>query len=127
MLSALNISFFVIHSALILFILFGWMWKRTRRAHLAVVAATAFCWFVVGIWYGFGYCPCTDWHWQVREQLGYHDPERSYITFLINRLTGANANPTLVDAITVAAFVMACALSAYMNLAGRHGSRRQTS
>ena len=120
MLTALNILFFVFHSLLILFVLTAWAWRKTRKAHLALVALTAFCWFVLGIWYGFGYCPCTDWHWRVRAHLGYHDTEFSYITFLINRLSGGDVNPSLVDAATVAVFVAVSAISVYVNRAVLH-------
>jgi len=53
-------SFFIFHSALIAFILFGWIWRRTRVADLVVVLLTAFSWTILGIWYGFGFCPSTE-------------------------------------------------------------------
>jgi len=39
--------------------------------HRASLLLTAFSWFVLGIWYGWGYCVCTDWHYMVlRDELG---------------------------------------------------------
>ena len=58
----LDIFFVIFHSVLIAFSLAGWIWRKTRKAHLAVLSLTMISWFVAGIWYGFGYCPCTDWH-----------------------------------------------------------------
>lgn len=72
-LSFLDNFFFVFHSLVVLFILFGWTWGKTRLAHLGLVLVTAFFWVVAGIWYGLGYCPCTDWHWTVKEKLGQRD------------------------------------------------------
>lgn len=74
-LRVLDIGFFVFHSAVILINVTGWIWARTRRVHLAVLGVTAFSWFALGPLLGFplGYCFCTDWHWQVRRQLGYND------------------------------------------------------
>ena len=71
---ALNVAFFVFHTAWIGFNCIGWAFQRTRRWHLATVAVTAFSWFVLGIRFGWGYCPFTDWHWHIRERLGYQDP-----------------------------------------------------
>jgi hypothetical protein len=93
--------FFVFHSALIVFILCGWMWRKTRLANLVVILLTAFSWTFLGIWYGFGYCPSTDWHWQVRMKLGHHDLPSSYTKFLIDSLTGLDVSSKLVDILAV--------------------------
>ncbi len=107
--------FFVFHSALILFNLFGWTWRTTRRANLITLSLTAASWFILGIWYGIGYCPCTDWHWQVRVQLGHFDMPNSYVKFLIDSLTGLDMPADLVDVLTLVAFLAACAASGYTN------------
>jgi len=120
---ALDIFFFAFHSTLILFVLTGWIWRKTRKIHLAVVVLTAFSWFFLGIWFGFGYCPCTDWHWRVREQLGDHNLPFSYIKFLFDRITGWDADPTLVNIITVAAFALAFAASVWLNVRDRRRIR----
>ena len=73
-----NVGFFVFHTLWIVFKCLGWACRRTRRWQLATISLTALSWFGLGIWYGWGYCPFTDWHWQIRERLGYHDPP-SYI------------------------------------------------
>lgn len=112
----LNIFFFVFHSTLIIFNLFGWIWKKTRLANLIVILLTAFSWTILGIWYGFGFCPCTDWHWQVREKLGYFDMPSSYTKFLIDSLTGLNAKETLVDTLAVTLLALALVASVFTNV-----------
>ncbi|MFB6307620.1 MAG: DUF2784 family protein, partial [Flavobacteriales bacterium] len=84
----LDIFFFVFHTFLILFNLLGWMVKKWRFYNLITLSLTAFSWIVLGFWFGWGYCFCTDWHWRVREQLGYEIRTNSYIDFLIMKLTG---------------------------------------
>ena len=111
----LNKFFFVFHTVLIMFILFGWIWKKVRRINLAVQLLTLFSWFFLGIWLGFGYCPCTDWHWQVRARLGYLDMPDSYLVFLINSITGVNAHKTLVDVFAVLFLLLALFASIYAN------------
>ena len=112
---ALNIFFIVFHSCLIIFILFGWIWKITRRANLISLLLTAFSWIVLGIWYGIGYCPCTDWHWQIRRKLGYFDMPYSYIKFLIDTITGLDADARLVNIMTAALFSLALICSVWVN------------
>jgi hypothetical protein len=115
MLRFLDIFFIVFHTLFILFILVGWSWKKTRRIHLVMEGLTALSWFGLGIWFGFGYCPFTDWHWQVRIALGDEDLPTSYIKFLIDRLTGFDVNAMLVDTVTVAAFLVSIVLSLALN------------
>jgi len=108
--------FFVFHSTWIVFLLFGWIWRKTRRANLAVILLTAFSWFILGIWYGYGYCPSTDWHWMVRARLGTQDLPNSYTKFLVDSLTGWNVSQGLVDILTLVLLVFAFGASLYFNL-----------
>ncbi len=112
----LNIFFFVFHTCLILFIVFGWIWKKTRLANLVIILLTALSWFFLGIWYGFGYCPCTDWHWQVRMKLGLYDSSTSYLEFLVEQLTGLDVSRALVDKFAIAFLVTAFCLSIGLNV-----------
>ncbi len=115
-LKLLDIFFLVFHSVFTLFNMTGWIWKKTRTVHLATILLTACSWFILGIWYGWGYCFCTDWHWQVREALGRPIRSDSYIHFLILELTGFNPPPHLVDAVTLAVFFGCAVLSIGLNL-----------
>ena len=112
----LNIFFFLFHSILMVFNCFGWIWKQTRKWNLVTLLLTAGSWFILGIWYGWGYCLCTDWHWQVREHLGYHDQSFSYVHFLVLKLSGINFDIKLVDKVTVIVFIISVLLSFYLNI-----------
>lgn len=105
--------FFFFHSIFILFNVFGWIIPRWRFANLITLSLTAFSWFILGIWYGFGYCPMTDWHWEVRRLLGYNDNSNSYIHFLILKLAGINLPEDLVNSLTLIIFIMAYSFSIY--------------
>ena len=111
----LDVFFFVFHTALTLFNLVGWMWKKTRRAHLVLISLTVLSWFGLGLIYGFGYCPCTDWHWQVKRKLGETDLPVSYVKYYLDRLTGLDLSPLLVDGAVLVLGLAAFAASAYLN------------
>ena len=115
MLSFLNVFFFLFHTVFTAFNVVGWIFIKTRKLHFITIILTAGSWFVLGIWYGWGYCFCTDWHWQVREALGYRDHSNSYIHFLILKLTGADLNPQWVDTGTVMVFAVCMMASLWVN------------
>ena len=124
MLVFLDTFFLVFHSSLILFNVLGWMWKKTRRANLATLLLTAGSWVVLGFWKGFGYCPSTDWHWQVRRQLGKGDLPSSYMKFLADTLLGVDLAAGWVDALTIAGLLLALAASLYLNIRDWRQRRR---
>src|SRR5438105_2429570 len=88
-------GFIAFHTALVLFNCTGWIWKRTRRLHLISVCLTLFSWLVMGVFFGAGYCVCTDLHWRVREALGVPITEDSYVQFLVRLLTGLHVESDL--------------------------------
>jgi hypothetical protein len=116
LLHLLDILFFVFHVALIFFNLFGWIFRPLRKWNLLTLGLTAFSWFVLGYFFGFGYCFLTDWHWQVREHLGYATPYRSYIQFLLNKLLGVSFPTRTVDMWTAILFFAAMLASITANI-----------
>jgi hypothetical protein len=115
MLKSLDIFFVIFHSTLILFNLFGWIFKKTRRLNLVILMLTGLSWFVLGIFYGIGYCPLTDWHFQVLEKLGKPSWSNSYIEYLIERLFDVDISGQLVDKITLIAYIVALLISLLVN------------
>lgn len=116
MYAALDILFVLLHNLVILFNLLGWAWRPTRRANLVLLLLTGLSWFGLGIFYGWGYCPITDWHYQVLENLGETDLPYSYISYLLMRLFGWQTDPLWVDAAVVAAFLGSLVISVTLNL-----------
>ncbi len=121
----LNYFFFVFHTLFTLFNITGWIFPKTRKWNLVTLLLTAFSWFVLGIWYGWGYCYCTDWHWRVRELLGYHDQRRSYIHFLLLKLTGIDFNEQMVERATLIVFLLSLMMSVCLNAADFKKSRQE--
>jgi hypothetical protein len=114
----LNAGFFTLHSAWIIFNCLGWVWRKTRVWHLVTVSLTALSWFGLGVWYGWGYCPCTDWHWQVRARLGYHDPP-SYVQLLIRELIRVDTGPTLANALAVGTLTVVATIGVALSIRDR--------
>lgn len=112
----LDYFFFFFHTLLIFFNSFGWIFPKTRKWNLITLLLTAFSWFVLGIWYGWGYCSFTDWHWSVRKRLGYHDMSNSYNHFLLLKLTGTNFSEKLVDTVAATVFILSLVLSLWLNI-----------
>jgi uncharacterized protein DUF2784 len=120
MLKFLDILLTLTHFAIIGFNLLGWIWPKTRRAHLIVVAATAFSWFILGIWFGWGYCPITQWQWNVKEKLGETHLPNSFIKYYADKISEKEVNPSLVDRITLVTFLVVIVLTIYLNFFKRN-------
>ncbi|MEW6364531.1 MAG: DUF2784 domain-containing protein [Acidobacteriota bacterium] len=112
----LDYFFFASHVCMIVFVLAGWAFRRTRKVHLILLLVIAFSWFGLGLCFGLGYCFWTDWHWQVREKLGLAATPASFVKLMIDSVTGANTDPGAVDALTCAVFFAALCLSLFVNL-----------
>jgi len=112
----LDIFFTVFHTCVVIFNLFGWVWRKTRLLNLICLLLTAASWLILGLFYGFGYCPLTDWHFNILRKLGYTDLPDSYLSFLFTRLTGIQIDQSLVDAVTLWGLIIALVISLYLNL-----------
>lgn len=115
----LDIFFVVFHSTLVIFNLAGWIWKRTRRLHLVLLSLTLLSWTLLGLFFGFGYCPCTDWHWEVKRRLGERDLPSSYIEYYLDRITPFDWAPATVDALVLGLSLMAFGMSVWLNVRDR--------
>jgi hypothetical protein len=114
------------HAGLVLFNLFGWIWKPLRPAHAISVGLTFGSWFVLGIFYGWGFCPLTEWHFQILERLGESNLPRSYITYLIRRITGLDPKPRMVEIATVVGLFLAAGAAVGVRIAERRRGRVST-
>ena len=115
MLHFLDFLLTVLHVVIIAFNLFGWIFPATRKAHFISIVITAFCWFVLGIWFGWGYCPVTDWQWRVKEQLGQTNLPASFITYYADKITGRHFTDSFISIVTLICFFLAITLSIYFN------------
>jgi hypothetical protein len=119
-----DIFFVVFHSSLILFNLFGWILRKTRILNLITLSLTGASWLFLGLIYGsLGYCPLTDWHFDVLTKLGKTDLPLSYVKYLADRITGLNISSTLVDRVTLYSFLAASAISVLLTIRDRRKSK----
>lgn len=119
----LDAAFIVFHTAIVVFNLTGWIWPRTRRLHLLVIGLTCLSWFGLGVFYGWGYCPSTDWHWQVKRRLGETNLPSSYVKYYLDRLTGISWDPVVVDTAVAVLGLGALAVSIWLNVRDRRTGR----
>ena len=119
MLQTVDILFTIFHTLLIGFNLTGWLFERWKKLHLVVISLTLASWFILGIWYGWGCCPLTDWHYSVLRQLGHENLPPSYITFLLARIYGVTFSDRLIELITVVLAFFAFIMSIKVNYFAR--------
>ena len=115
MLQFLDILLTIVHLSIVGFNLFGWIPQATRKAHLVSVICTAASWFGLGIWFGFGYCPFTDWQWRVKEKLGESNLPSNFIEYFAEKVTGADFDPRFVTNLTGICFALVSLISIWLN------------
>ena len=116
-LHVLDIFFVIFHSSLVFFNIFGWIWKRTRIYNLITLGLTGASWLILGLIVGtLGYCPLTDLHFNILEKLGKTDLPDSYMKYLADRITGLDISASLVDKVTLYAFIAALVISFIFNI-----------
>jgi len=113
-----------LHIAFTLFNLLGWIWPKTRKIHFITIALTAASWFILGICYGWGYCFLTDWEWSIKEKLGEHNLPSSFIKYFVDKTSGSDINPAVVNIATLILFLAAALLTIYFNLFHRRAPKK---
>lgn len=115
MLQLLDIALTIFHTGLTLFNLTGWIWNKTRKIHLISISLTLASWLIIGFWVGnIGYCPLTDWHWDIKRELG----ERvggSFNKYMLDWIFNYNFDRQLIDWITAIGLIVVIAASLFVN------------
>ncbi|TFG40713.1 MAG: DUF2784 family protein, partial [Bacteroidia bacterium] len=89
----------------------------TRRFNLLTLLLTGASWLILGLIYGtLGYCPITDWHFNILRRLGETNLPDSYIKYIIERFTGLTISASVVDKVTLWAFLTALLISVLLNI-----------
>ena len=80
---------------------------------------------ILGIFYGFGYCPFTDWHYDVLTRLGHTDLPASYIQYLLEKFFHLDVAQRTTDTFTLLGLVVALISSVYVNFFKRKGGKQE--
>ncbi len=114
----LNIMLHGIHLAIVVFSITGWLFAKTRTAHLILLLATLVYWYGFGPilrrkgWYG--HCLVTDLQWELKKRLGHDVPAWGYIKYLTDRISGRDTDEKIVDCVTKWVFFSSLAASAIL-------------
>lgn len=101
---------------IIIFNLSGWILKATRKWNLISLLLTGASWGGLGLFYGFGYCPLTDWHFRILQKMGQEGLPASYISYLLQRIFNWHTRDSVVDSFTLAFYLAALAVSLFLNV-----------
>jgi len=95
--------------------------------NLITLFLTGASWLFLGLIVGtLGYCPLTDWHFNILEKLGKTDLPNSYVKYLTDRITGLDLNVVFVDKVTLYSFLAALAISIFLNSRDFRNRRKGT-
>ena len=119
MLQVADILLTIVHLVIIGFNLFGWIPFKTRKAHIISILATAASWFLLGIWFGMGYCPVTDWQWRVKEKLGERNLPNSFIEYYAENIFNKDFDAAFINNVTAISFGVVAIISVYVFIKDR--------
>lgn len=113
-LNLLNIFFHIMHLSIIFFFLFGWLFITTQEAHFVLAVFILASWYGLGIYFGFGYCLVTDLQWKIKKLLGQAPPTEFYVKYMIDKITGLDTNPTIINGLTTSIYFAILILSVFI-------------
>lgn len=114
MLHTLDYILSAFHIAFVLFILFGWISPKTRKAHVTALLLMVMSWMLLGLYKGkVGYCLLTDLHWDIKRALGESEMPSTFIEYLIIKITGINFSDVFIEAITGLGLVFSAVMAAF--------------
>lgn len=111
MLQLLNVILNITHILLMLFIMTGWIFHRSRMIHLLVVLLTGFSWIVFINSKEIGYCILTDWQWQVLGRMGRTNLPETYVQYLYELLSSDSMLKATSRNITRSVWIISLTLS----------------
>ncbi len=103
-LKLLDFLLHLIHLSIIGFFIFGWLIESTRIAHFILSLLILISWCGLGIFFGFGYCLVTDIQWKIKKRLNQIPTTEFYIKYILDKMSGLNINPNIINGITTFAF-----------------------
>ena len=109
----LDLFFTFFHIFIITINLFAWVNPKLYFLHFFTTCLTAFSWFILGIFYGWGYCFLTDWHWHIKKQLGETKIPNDFISYILNRMFELNINEKIIYYSTGIVFIICFMVSIY--------------
>lgn len=114
---ALDYLITIVHSGIIVFVLIGWIWPKSRKAHGIIILLVLVAWLGLGAYFGaIGYCPLTDWQWDIKRSLGETELPNSFTKYLIDKILGIDSNKTFVDVITALGLVLGVVMASWYKI-----------
>lgn len=118
----LNAALHALHLTVVGINILGWMVPRLRTLAALMQLGTLGCWVSFGLAKGWwGYCPLTDWHWQVLRAQGVANLPPNYISYVLQEWMDITLPYSMVTGIIAGCFAMAMLINGYllMNARGR--------
>lgn len=122
-----DISLDVLHTSLLCFVILGWIFKGTRRAHITLLALILVSW--IGLGYlsmiygwgtdesrGWGYCLLTDVHWNIKTNLGETELPSSFIAYFFEKSLQVHLSTEVVNTLSYGLLLISLVMSIFLNM-----------
>lgn len=111
-----DVSLDILHTLLLFFISWGWVFNKTRKAHIVGFCLVIFSWIGLGFWRGWGYCLLTDVHWTIKKHLGQSDLPASFISYFFQKTLNLHLPDSEINTLSYVILIMAIVMSVTLNI-----------
>lgn len=106
------------HRLFLAFLVFGWMWRQSRRMHRWALSLTAINWFVIGpvLFSSVGFCIISEIQRQVRMRIsGPCDvgPDKGFVEYLLEDF-GISASIDTINAVVLTLFFITSVITIWL-------------
>lgn len=79
---------------------------------MTALLLTLIAWMLLGLYKGvIGYCPLTDWHWDVKRALGETGMPSSFVEYMVEKAMGINFPTLMMDIFTASGLIFGIVMS----------------
>lgn len=108
------------HDAFSIWNCLAWIFPKLRFLHFITINLTFLSWIGLGYFYGWGYCFLTDYHYNIKYQLGERNLPPSYIQLRIYEIFGILPDLELTNWILGILFSLLLIISYYFQLSSKN-------
>jgi hypothetical protein len=117
LLKLLDIFLYLLHVALMGFVMFGWLWSPLAIWHFSSLVVMGIVWIIIGAM-GLWNCPLTNFHWKIKEKRGQTGMPVSFVNYFLNQVTGKKLAHKFVQTLLLFIYFSALFLSGILIFTG---------
>lgn len=115
-LQTINLLLHTLHLLVVILVLFGWLWEKTRLLNLYVILLSVVSWYFLGLWYGKGFCILTHWQHHLLVLLDLGEIEGTFVAYAVYSITSLRLSDAFLEPMSDVVIVLIFLISLHLNI-----------